>query len=125
MPSRIRRKLGPQPEDSLEARVEGQHIVLTPPKVRPRKARIIEDPVTGLLVLTAGPKALKLTSAEVRENPCRFSMRYLLDVKLCLRSSYWSMSFMCGLQVGWSALAQAAFRNWQHGRSPNWALCVC
>ncbi len=67
VPSRIRRKLGLQPGDSLEARVEGQHIVLTPRKVRPRKARIIQDPVTGLPVLTAGPKAPKLTSADVRE----------------------------------------------------------
>jgi AbrB family looped-hinge helix DNA binding protein len=67
VPSRIRRKLGLQPGDSLEARVEGQQIVLTPRKVRLPKARIIRDPVTGLPVLTAGPKAAKLTSAEVRE----------------------------------------------------------
>jgi AbrB family looped-hinge helix DNA binding protein len=67
VPSRIRRKLGLQPGDSLEARVEGQHIVLTPRKVRSRKPRIIRDPVTGLTVLTAGPKAPTLTSAEVRE----------------------------------------------------------
>jgi AbrB family looped-hinge helix DNA binding protein len=67
IPSRIRRKLGLQPGDSLEARVEGQQIVLTPRKVRLRKARIIRDPLTGLPVLTAGPKALKLTSTEVRE----------------------------------------------------------
>jgi len=67
VPSRIRRRLGLQPGDSLEARVEGQHIVLTPRKVRLRKARIILDSVTGLPILTAGPKALKLTSAEVRE----------------------------------------------------------
>ena len=67
VPSRIRRKLGLQPGDSLEARVEGQRIILTPRKVRPPKARIIRDPVTGLPVLTAGPKAAKVTSAEVRE----------------------------------------------------------
>jgi AbrB family looped-hinge helix DNA binding protein len=67
VPSRIRRKLGLQPGDTLEARVEGQHIVLTPQKVRSRKARIIRDPVTRLPVLTAGPKAPNLTSAEVRE----------------------------------------------------------
>jgi AbrB family looped-hinge helix DNA binding protein len=67
VPSRIRRKLGLQPGDSLEARVEGQHIVLTPLKVRLRKARIMRDLVTGLPVLTAGPKAPKLTSTEVRE----------------------------------------------------------
>jgi len=67
VPSKIRRKLGLQPGDSLEARVEGQHIVLTPRKVRSRKARITRDPVTGLPALTAGPNAPKLTSAEVRE----------------------------------------------------------
>ena len=67
VPSGIRRKLGLQPGDSLEARIEGQHIVLIPRKVRTRKARIIQDPVTGLPVLTAGPKAPSLTSAEVRE----------------------------------------------------------
>lgn len=67
VPSRIRRKLGLQPGDSLEARVEGPHIILTPRKVRSPKPRIIRDPVTGLPVLTAGPKASKLTSAEVRE----------------------------------------------------------
>jgi AbrB family looped-hinge helix DNA binding protein len=67
VPSRIRRKLGLQPGDSLEARVEGQHIVLTPRKGRPRKVRIIRDPVTGLPVLTAGRKAPNLTSAEVHE----------------------------------------------------------
>ena len=58
--SRIRRKLGLKAEDSLEATVEGQHIVLT------------QDPVTGLPVLTAAPKAPKLTSAEVREILCDF-----------------------------------------------------
>ena len=67
VPSRIRRKLGLQPGDSLEAKVEGQQIVLTPLRVRPRKARIIRDPVTGLPTLTAGPKSPKLTSVEVRE----------------------------------------------------------
>ena len=66
VPSRIWHKLGLQPGDSLEARIEGQRIVLTPRKVRPRNTRIIRDPVTGLPVLTAGPKAPKLTSAEVR-----------------------------------------------------------
>jgi AbrB family looped-hinge helix DNA binding protein len=67
VPSGIRRKLGLQPGDSLEARIEGQNIVLVPRKVRAQKARIIRDPVTGLPVLTAGPKAPKLTSADVRE----------------------------------------------------------
>jgi AbrB family looped-hinge helix DNA binding protein len=67
VPSSIRRKLGLLPGDSLEAKIEGQDIVLTPRKARSRKARIIRDPITGLPVLTAGPKAPKLMSAEVRE----------------------------------------------------------
>ena len=67
VPSRIRRKLGLQPGDSLEARIEGRTIVLSPRKTRPRKARIIRDPITGLPILTAGARASKLTSAEVRE----------------------------------------------------------
>ena len=67
VPSGIRRKLRLQPGDSLEARIEGQEIVLTPRKDRPTKARIIRDPITGLPTLTAGAKAPKLTSAEVRE----------------------------------------------------------
>jgi AbrB family looped-hinge helix DNA binding protein len=66
VPSNIRRKLGLQPGDSLEARVEGQDIVLTQRRPRPRNARIVRDRVTGLPVLTAGPKAAKLTSAQVR-----------------------------------------------------------
>ena len=67
VPGKIRRKLGLQPGDLLEARIEGRHIVLTPRKSRARKARITRDPVTGLPVLTAGPKASRLTSKEVRE----------------------------------------------------------
>ena len=67
VPAKIRRKLGLQPGDSLEARIEGQHIVLTPRTTRSRKARIIRDPLTGLPVLSAGSNAPELTSAEVRE----------------------------------------------------------
>jgi AbrB family looped-hinge helix DNA binding protein len=67
VPGKIRRKLGLQPGDPLDARIDGDHIVLTPQKVHSRSARIIRDTVTGLPVLTAGPKSPKLTSAEVRE----------------------------------------------------------
>jgi AbrB family looped-hinge helix DNA binding protein len=56
VPSSIRRKLGLQPGDSLDARIEGENIVLVPRKVRTRKARIIRDSVTGLPVLTVGPR---------------------------------------------------------------------
>jgi len=67
IPGSIRRKLGLQRGDSLEVILEGQRIVLIARKVRSRLARIIRDPVTGLPVLTAGPKTSKLTSAQVRE----------------------------------------------------------
>jgi bifunctional DNA-binding transcriptional regulator/antitoxin component of YhaV-PrlF toxin-antitoxin module len=67
VPSKIRRKLGPQAGDPLEAKVDGHRIILTPQNVRSRKARIINDDVTGLPVLTAGSNSTKLTSAEVRE----------------------------------------------------------
>ena len=67
VPGKIRRKLGLQPGDSLDARIEGEHIVLIPQKTRRRNARIVRDPVTGLPALTAGPDAPRLTSAEVRE----------------------------------------------------------
>jgi len=67
VPSNIRRKLGLQPGDALEAIVEEQRIVLTPQRVRPLNARIIQDSVTGLPVLTSGLKNAKLTSAQVRE----------------------------------------------------------
>jgi AbrB family looped-hinge helix DNA binding protein len=67
VPSRIRRKLDLRPGDSLEARLEGQHIVLIPRRARLRRAPIIRDPVTGLPALTAGPKAPRLTSAQVHE----------------------------------------------------------
>jgi AbrB family looped-hinge helix DNA binding protein len=67
VPSHIRRKLNLQPGDSLEARLEGERIVLTPRTSRRRSARIIQDPMTGLPVLTAGANAPKLTSAQVRE----------------------------------------------------------
>jgi hypothetical protein len=53
--------------DPLDAKVEGDRIVLTPSKARLQKVRIIEDPVTGLPVLTAGPDAPPLTSKQVED----------------------------------------------------------
>jgi AbrB family looped-hinge helix DNA binding protein len=67
LPSRIRRRLGLQPGDSLEAELEGERIILTPQRARGGRARIAKDPVTGLPVLTAGADAAKLTSEQVRE----------------------------------------------------------
>jgi AbrB family looped-hinge helix DNA binding protein len=67
LPSRIRRRLGLQPGDSLEAKLEGERIVLTPRRALRRNARIVKDPITGLPVLTAGADAPRLTSAQVHE----------------------------------------------------------
>lgn len=67
VPSKIRRKLGLRPGDSLDAKVEGEQIILTPQRSRLTKARIIHDAVTGLPVLTGGSGSTELTSAEVRE----------------------------------------------------------
>lgn len=67
VPGRIRRKLNLQPGDLLDAKIEGERIVLTPRKQRQRHARVVKDPVTGLPALTAGRKGAKLTSAQVHE----------------------------------------------------------
>jgi len=67
LPSRIRRKLGLQPGDPLDAEVKGGSVVLTPRRKRSKKAKIIIDRRTGLPVLTLGPHAPILTSKEVEE----------------------------------------------------------
>jgi AbrB family looped-hinge helix DNA binding protein len=67
LPSGIRRRLGLQPGDALDADLDGERIVLTPRRSRRATARIVKDPVTGLPVLTAGADAATLTSEQVRE----------------------------------------------------------
>jgi AbrB family looped-hinge helix DNA binding protein len=67
LPGPLRRKLGIRAGDSLDARIEGGRIVLTPQKHRPCKAKIVTDPVSGFPVLSAGTDALILTSQAVRE----------------------------------------------------------
>ena len=67
LPGPIRRQLGLRPGDPLDAKVEGRRIVLTPSRSRSNKVAILKDPITGLSVLSAGPKAPLLTSKEVRE----------------------------------------------------------
>ncbi len=67
LPSGIRRKLGLQPGDALDADLDGERIILTPRRARRATARIVKDPVTGLPVLTAGADAATLTSEQVRE----------------------------------------------------------
>ena len=65
IPVAVREKLRLRPGDTLETRVEGDHIVLVPDRKRARKGRLIRDPLTGLPVLTAGPGAPRLTSKQV------------------------------------------------------------
>ena len=67
MPGPLRRKLGIRAGDSLETKIEGGRIVLTPQRRRPQKTRIVTDPVTGLPSLSAGSDAPVLSSSEVRE----------------------------------------------------------
>ncbi len=67
LPGPIRRRLGLQPGDALEANVRAGRVVLTPRRKRIRKASLRTDPTTHLPVLTAGPAAPKLTSKQVRE----------------------------------------------------------
>ena len=67
LPGPIRRELGLQPGDSLDAKVRAGRVMLTPRRKRSRLARILIDPITGLPVLSAGPEAPLLTSRQVRE----------------------------------------------------------
>jgi AbrB family looped-hinge helix DNA binding protein len=63
----IRRRLGLQPGDSLDAKVQAGRIVLTPRKTRRSKMSLLVDPITGLPVLSAGAGAPRLSSKQVRE----------------------------------------------------------
>jgi len=63
----IRRRLGLQPGDSLDARVQAGRVILTPRKARLSKTRIVIDRFTGLPVLSAGLGAPSLSSKQVRE----------------------------------------------------------
>jgi AbrB family looped-hinge helix DNA binding protein len=67
LPAPLRHRLGIRAGDTLDIGVEKDRIVLTTPKRKHFKARIIEDPITGLPVLYAGPDAPVLTSEMVRE----------------------------------------------------------
>jgi AbrB family looped-hinge helix DNA binding protein len=67
LPGPIRRELGLQPGDLLDAKVQAGRVMLTPRRKRARLARILTDPITGLPVLSAGPEAPLLTSRQVRE----------------------------------------------------------
>ena len=67
IPQPVRHRLGIRAGDSLDVSVEQDRIVLTAPKRKHFKARIIEDPITGFPVIDAGPDAPVLTSEMVRE----------------------------------------------------------
>lgn len=67
IPQPVRRRLGIRAGDTLDVAVEKDRIVMTAPKRKRFKARIIKDPVTGLPVLYAGPDAPVLTSEMVKE----------------------------------------------------------
>lgn len=64
---KIRRKLGLQAGDSLDAKVLAGSVVLTPRKKPFSKPRIRTDPKTGLPVLSVGARAPRLTSKQVHE----------------------------------------------------------
>lgn len=68
LPAPLRNRLGIRPGDPLDISVEQDRIVLTAPRRKKKyKARIIEDPITGLPVIDVGPDAPVLTSQMVRE----------------------------------------------------------
>jgi AbrB family looped-hinge helix DNA binding protein len=67
LPHAIRKKMNLRAGDQLEARIEGERIVLIPRKKRSRKGRIIKDPLTGYPVLTAGKNAPILTQSEIED----------------------------------------------------------
>ena len=67
LPRPIRHKLGLQPGDPLDARVENGSVVLTPRRKRTSRAKILVDAASGLPVLSVGDDAPVLTSAQVRE----------------------------------------------------------
>jgi AbrB family looped-hinge helix DNA binding protein len=67
LPGPIRRKLGIRAGDQLDAGIEEGRIVLTPHKKKTFETKIIEDPITGVSVLYAGPDAPMLTSEQVAE----------------------------------------------------------
>lgn len=67
LPGPLRRQLGIQAGDPLEAKIDRGSIVLTPGKRTRPQARIINDPVTGLPALSAGENAPALSSKAVKE----------------------------------------------------------
>jgi len=67
LPGPLRRRLGIQAGDPLEAKIEAGRIVLIPRKKRAPGGKIVADPITGLPVLSAGPGVPRLSNKEVEE----------------------------------------------------------
>ena len=69
IPGAIRKELGLQPGDELDADVQNGTIVLAPRRKdgAVQKARIVEDPVSGLPVIDVGDDVPVLTSQKVRD----------------------------------------------------------
>lgn len=67
LPATVRRKLGLLPGASLEIALEAERIVLEPIRPRPPKPVIGIERRTGLPVLKATPRAVPLSSDQVKE----------------------------------------------------------
>lgn len=67
LPRQLRTRLGLRPGDNLDVEIEGDSIVLRPPKVSKGKARIIKDPVSGLPVVDTDDDVPPLTTEQVDE----------------------------------------------------------
>lgn len=67
LPGPIRRRLDIRAGDSLDANIEEGRVILTPRRKRPRRSKLMIDPVTGLPVLSGGPDAPTLTSKDVED----------------------------------------------------------
>jgi AbrB family looped-hinge helix DNA binding protein len=68
----IRRRLGLQPGDLLDAKVRAGQVVLTPRGTRLSNVTLLVDAITGLPVLSAGVGAPRLSSKQVREIMAEF-----------------------------------------------------
>jgi len=65
LPQQVRENLGLRPGDPLDARIDGQRIILTPTRPRGRKGQIVKDNLTGWPVLAAAKNSPVLTSKQV------------------------------------------------------------
>jgi AbrB family looped-hinge helix DNA binding protein len=67
LPGPVRRRLGIQPGDPLDVRIENDLIVLAPRRKHALTPKIVDDPILGIPVLTFGPNAPTLTSKQVED----------------------------------------------------------